>query len=61
MPGLLSPPFCAAIMPDNDDAMDRLWKFGLREDEASAFIIVCFGMDSTDNALLRWVWNDLGA
>ena len=59
MPGLLSPPFCAAIIPDSVEAMERFW--GLRPDDASAFIIVCLGIDSTERAFFRWAWSDLGA
>jgi hypothetical protein len=59
VPGLLSPPFCAAIMLDSVEAVDRFW--GLRPDDASAFMIVCLGTDSTERALFRWAWNDLGA
>lgn len=43
---------------DRDGAIERPGEFLL---EASAFIIVCLGIESTDSALLRWPWKVLGA
>jgi hypothetical protein len=59
VPGLFSP-FCAAIMVDNVEAMERFCGLGSRFAEANAFISVCLGIASMDSAFFRCTLKDLG-
>lgn len=44
------------ITPVSDEAMERLCRLALRPDDASAFIMVCRGMASTERAPFWWLF-----
>ena len=56
VPGLFSGNFFMVPIEDRD----KFCGMGFLLADASAFKIVCLGIDSTDKALLRWPWNDFG-